>query len=86
MTPKRVRDFSVQMVAAGLYHPGDVDLDRVASYQFVNRWGGWRERASRLRRPRKGTEDASMHRVSWGAWRHTGRFDDPGTPAIVIAA
>lgn len=37
MQPERVRDFFEQMVKAGLYRAGDVDLARVATTQFVNR-------------------------------------------------
>ena len=37
MTPARIRDFYEQMVKAGLYKPGDVDLNRVATMQFVNK-------------------------------------------------
>jgi NitT/TauT family transport system substrate-binding protein len=33
----RIRDFHAQMVKAGLYKPGEVDLAKVASFQFVNR-------------------------------------------------
>lgn len=37
MNPARIRDFYEQMVNTGLYKPGDVDLSRVATVQFVNR-------------------------------------------------
>jgi NitT/TauT family transport system substrate-binding protein len=37
MNAARVRDFYEQMLRAGLYKPGDVDLAKVATYRFVNR-------------------------------------------------
>lgn len=37
MNEARVRDFFEQMVKAGLYKPGEVDLKKVASFEFVNR-------------------------------------------------
>ena len=37
MNPARVKDFYEQMVKAGLYKPGEVDLGKVATYQFVNK-------------------------------------------------
>ncbi len=37
MNPARIRDFYAQMLNAGLYKPGDVDLSRVATTQFVNK-------------------------------------------------
>lgn len=37
MNAARVQDFYAQMVKAGLYKPGEVDLGRVATYQFVNK-------------------------------------------------
>lgn len=37
MGPARVKDFYEQMVKAGLYKPGEVDLAQVATYQFVNK-------------------------------------------------
>lgn len=37
MSEARVKDFYEQMVKAGLYKPGEVDLSRVATFQFVNR-------------------------------------------------
>jgi NitT/TauT family transport system substrate-binding protein len=40
MNPERVRDFHAQMVKAGLYKPGEVDLDKVADFGFVNRGVG----------------------------------------------
>jgi len=40
MKPERVKDFYDKMVRAGLYKPGEVDLDKVATYQFVNQGAG----------------------------------------------
>jgi NitT/TauT family transport system substrate-binding protein len=40
MNPARVRDFYEQMVKAGLYKAGEVDLAKVATYQFVNKGVG----------------------------------------------
>jgi NitT/TauT family transport system substrate-binding protein len=37
MAEGRIRDFYAQMVKAGLYRPGDVDLSKVATFQFVNK-------------------------------------------------
>jgi NitT/TauT family transport system substrate-binding protein len=37
MGEARIRDFHAQMVKAGLYKPGEVDLTKVAAFQFVNR-------------------------------------------------
>lgn len=37
MHPERVKDFYDQMVRAGLYKAGEVDLSKVAVYQFVNK-------------------------------------------------
>ena len=37
MNAARVADFYAQMVKAGLYKAGEVDLDKVATLQFVNR-------------------------------------------------
>jgi NitT/TauT family transport system substrate-binding protein len=37
MNEKRIKDFYAQMVRAGLYKPGEVDLGKVATFQFVNR-------------------------------------------------
>jgi NitT/TauT family transport system substrate-binding protein len=37
MRDARIRDFHAQMVKAGLYKAGDVDLTKVATLQFVNR-------------------------------------------------
>lgn len=36
MKPERVKDFHDKMVKAGLYRAGEVDLSKVATYQFVN--------------------------------------------------
>jgi len=40
MNAARVKDFYDQMVKAGLYKAGDVDLAQVATYQFVNKGVG----------------------------------------------
>jgi len=40
MSPSRIGDFYDKMVKAGLYKPGDVDLGRVATFQFVNKGVG----------------------------------------------
>jgi len=40
MKPERVKDFFDKMVRAGLYKPGEVDLGKVATYQFVNQGAG----------------------------------------------
>lgn len=40
MKPERIRDFHDKMVKAGLYKAGEVDLSRVASYDFVNKGVG----------------------------------------------
>jgi NitT/TauT family transport system substrate-binding protein len=37
MNAARVKDFYGQMVKAGLYKAGEVDLSRVADYRFVNK-------------------------------------------------
>ena len=37
MNAQRVRDFYDKMVRAGLYKPADVDLSKVATFQFVNK-------------------------------------------------
>ena len=37
MSAPRIKDFYEQMVKAGLYKPGDVDLGKVAALQFVNK-------------------------------------------------
>ncbi|MCW7542071.1 ABC transporter substrate-binding protein [Aquabacterium sp. A7-Y] len=37
MNEARIRDFYEQMVKAGLYKPGEVDLSKVASTRFVNK-------------------------------------------------
>jgi NitT/TauT family transport system substrate-binding protein len=40
MKLERVKDFYDKMVRAGLYKEGDVDLNRVATYRFVNQGAG----------------------------------------------
>jgi NitT/TauT family transport system substrate-binding protein len=40
LKPERVKDFYDKMVRAGLYKPGEVDLSKVATYQFVNKGVG----------------------------------------------
>lgn len=40
MKPERVKDFYDKMVKAGLYKAGEVDLNKVATYQFVNKGVG----------------------------------------------
>jgi len=45
MRDARIRDFFAQMVKAGLYKAGDVDLAKVATLQFVNRKVGLDEKA-----------------------------------------
>ncbi len=40
INPARIRDFYAQMVGAGLYSQGDVDLSKVATDRFVNRGVG----------------------------------------------
>ena len=47
MNSARVREFFDSMVRAGLYKAGEVDLSRVATFQFVNRSVG-REEKTRL--------------------------------------
>ncbi len=37
MNEARIEDFYAQMVKAGLYKPGEVDLAKVATFQFVNK-------------------------------------------------
>ena len=37
MSAARIEDFYAQMVKAGLYKPGEVDLSKVATLQFVNK-------------------------------------------------
>jgi NitT/TauT family transport system substrate-binding protein len=37
MSNARIKDFYEQMVKAGLYKPGEVDLSKVATLQFVNK-------------------------------------------------
>lgn len=50
MRPERVSGFYEQMVRAGLYRPGEVDLSKVASYAFVNHGVGLADK-QRLLRP-----------------------------------
>jgi NitT/TauT family transport system substrate-binding protein len=45
MKPERIADFYSKMVKAGLYKPGEVDLSKVATTQFVNHGAGVAERA-----------------------------------------
>jgi len=40
MSPARIQDFYGQMVKAGLYKPSEVDLAKVATFQFVNKGVG----------------------------------------------
>ena len=40
MKPERIKDFYDKMVRAGLYKPGEVDLSKVATMQFVNHGTG----------------------------------------------
>ena len=40
MNAERIQDFYEQMVKAGLYKPGDVELSQVATLQFVNKAAG----------------------------------------------
>lgn len=47
MSRQRIEHFYRQMVAAGLYKPGEVDLDKVASLAFVNRRVGLAAPAAR---------------------------------------
>lgn len=44
MKPERVKAFFDQMVRAGLYKPGEVDLSKVATYSFVNKAVGVAEK------------------------------------------
>jgi NitT/TauT family transport system substrate-binding protein len=37
MSTARIKDFYEQMVKAGLYKAGEVDLSKVATLQFVNK-------------------------------------------------
>jgi len=46
MNLSRIRDFHAQMVKAGLYKPGEVDLSKVATLQFVNRKVGLEVKAA----------------------------------------
>jgi NitT/TauT family transport system substrate-binding protein len=49
MRDARIRDFYGQMVKAGLYRPGEVDLSKVATLRFVNRNVGIDVKARLLR-------------------------------------
>jgi NitT/TauT family transport system substrate-binding protein len=49
MREARIRDFYAQMVKAGLYKAGDVDLSKVATLQFVNRKVGIDDKAQLLK-------------------------------------
>jgi NitT/TauT family transport system substrate-binding protein len=40
MSEARIRDFYAKMVRAGLYREGDVDLAKVATFEFVNKGVG----------------------------------------------
>lgn len=40
MKPERIKDFYDKMVRAGMYKAGEVDVSKVASFQFVNRGVG----------------------------------------------
>jgi len=40
MNPSRIADFHEKMVKAGLYKPGEVDLSKVATFEFVNKGVG----------------------------------------------
>lgn len=48
MGEARIKDFYAQMIKAGLYHAGDVDLPRVATLQFVNHKVGIDQKARLL--------------------------------------
>jgi NitT/TauT family transport system substrate-binding protein len=50
MHPARIKDFYEQMVKAGLYRAGEVDLSKVATLQFVNRKVGMDVKASLQRK------------------------------------
>ena len=50
MNQARIRDFYEQMVKAGLYRAGEVDLSRVATTQFVNKQVGVALKAQWLKR------------------------------------
>ncbi|HEV7914766.1 MAG TPA: ABC transporter substrate-binding protein, partial [Albitalea sp.] len=45
MSAARIEDFYGQMVKAGLYKPGEVDLSKVATLQFVNKKVGIAQKA-----------------------------------------
>lgn len=56
MKPERIQDFYDKMVRAGLYRPGEVDLKKVATFQFVNHGLGLDEKKRLLapaRAPKK---------------------------------
>jgi NitT/TauT family transport system substrate-binding protein len=40
MNAARIREFYGKVAAAGLYRPGEVDLDKVAVFDFVNKGVG----------------------------------------------
>ena len=50
MKPERIRDFYDKMVRAGLYKPGEVDLSKVATFQFVNHGLGLNEKKRLLQK------------------------------------
>jgi len=50
MSGERIKDFYGQMVKAGLYKTGEVDLAKVATMQFVNKKVGSELKASLVRR------------------------------------
>lgn len=51
MNPARVKDFYDKMVRAGLYQAGEVDLSKVATYQFVNQGVGLERKKQLLAAP-----------------------------------
>lgn len=51
MKPERVKDFYDKMVRAGLYKPGEVDLGKVVTTQFVNQGVGLARKRQLLARP-----------------------------------
>lgn len=52
MKPERVAQFYGQMVKAGLYKDGEVKLDQVATYRFVNKGAGLAEKKKLEAAPR----------------------------------
>ena len=50
MNDARIRDFHAQMLRAGLYKTGEVDLGKVATTRFVNRKLGMDLKAKLLAR------------------------------------